>query len=154
MGFFFLMGKSTKCVQLLKPGVKRSVLLFFAPLIWSAVGVLLMVRGIGWIGSGTARWLVLIALSMGTLKSLFMLDKVAQKNSIRIQNMGGHSCIGAVYSWKTWLLVLLMMGMGIALRTLTTPGKIVGTIYFAIGWALFFSSRHGWLTWLGCFRRG
>ncbi len=148
------MGKSTKFVHRLKPGVKRSVLLFFAPLIWSSVGVLLMVRGLGWIGSGTARWLVLIALFMGMLKSLFMLDKVAQKNSIRIQDMGDKSCIGAVYTWKTWVLVLLMMGMGIALRTLTEPGKIVGTIYFAIGWALFFSSRHGWITWLDCVRRG
>jgi len=107
-----------------------------------------MFRGFLWIGSGNARWLVLAALLLGTLKSRYVLDKTAQKTLNRIKDFSGSKCCGAVYSWKTWLLVMVMMGSGIAMRTFTRPGMIIGTLYMAIGWALFLSSRHGWKQWL------
>jgi len=137
----------------LKPGVSRTVHLFAAPFLWTSIGLLLMVRGFGWIGPGPARWLVLAAIALGTVKSLFVLDKAARKSLQRIKNMDDNTCIGAVYSWKTWLLVILMMGFGITMRSLTQPGMVIGTLYVAIGWALFLSSRHGWLQWLEWIRR-
>ncbi len=130
-----------------KPGVNRSVHLFAAPLLWSGIGVLLMVRGTGWIGPGRPRLLLLAAVGLGTLKSFLVLDRTARRNVERIVRLRDGTCLGAVYSWKTWLLVLLMMGSGIAMRTLTEPGKVIGTLYVAIGWALLFSSRFGWLEW-------
>jgi len=139
--------------MILKPGVSRSVHLFAAPFLWTSIGLMLMVRGFGWIGPGPARWLVLLALVLGTLKSLFVLDRAARKCLQRIKDMDDNTCIGAVYSWKTWLLVALMMAFGITMRTLTEPGMVIGTLYVAIGWALLFSSRHGWLQWLQWIRR-
>jgi hypothetical protein len=109
---------------------------------------MLMYRGYNWIGPDKARWLILAAVVAGTVKSRFVLDRTIQKNTQRILSFSGNKCFGAVYSWKTWLLVLLMIGSGIALRTLTHPGIVVGTLYVAIGWALLFSSRHGWQQWL------
>ena len=137
----------------LKPGVSRSVHLFAAPFLWTAIGSMLMIRGFNWIGSGTARWLVLLALVLGTTKSLLVLDKTAKKSLQRIMEMDDNTCIGAVYSWKTWLLVALMMAFGITMRRLTEPGMVIGTLYTAIGWALFLSSRHGWIQWLQWLRR-
>lgn len=131
----------------LKPGVGRSVHLFISPLLWTVIGFVLMFRGWGWIGSGAARLLVVLALALGTVKSLFILDKTAGRCMDRIRAFDDHTCLGAVYSWKTWLLVLLMMTFGITMRRLTHPGNIVGTLYMAIGWALLFSSRRGWLGW-------
>lgn len=131
-----------------KPGVSRSVHLFIAPLLWTAIGSMLMVRGWGWLGSGSGQWLVVVAVSIGTLKSRFILDKTAKHSIQRIVAFEDGTCIGAVYSWKTWLLVALMMAAGITIRKLTEPGLIVGTIYFGIGWALALSSRLGWLAWL------
>ena len=132
----------------LTPRVNKSVHLFLAPCVWTGVGAMLMYRGYNWIGSGKARWLILAAIILGTVKSRFVLDKAIQKNTQRILSFTRNKCFGAVYSWKTWLLVLLMMGSGIALRTFTHPGMVVGTLYVAIGWALLFSSRHGWQQWL------
>jgi len=106
-----------------------------------------MVRGWGWIGPGIARMLVVLALVAGTLKSVFILDKTAARSIDRIKKFNDATCIGAVYSWKTWMLVMLMMTFGITMRTLTDPGMVIGTLYMAIGWALFFSSRRGWLAW-------
>jgi hypothetical protein len=114
---------------------------------------MLMVRGFGWIGSGMARWLLVPALLIGTAKSLLVLDKTARKSLARIMQLNDNTCIGAVYSWKTWLLVALMMASGITMRRLTEPGMVIGTIYLAIGWALFLSSRHGWQQWWGWIHR-
>ncbi len=137
----------------LKPGVSRSVHLFAAPLIWTAVGVMLMERGLGWMGLHFTLRLLVIALLIGTAKSLTILDRSAKKTLSRIMGFNERTCIGAVYPWKTWLFVILMMLVGLALRKLTHPGAIIGAMYFAIGWALLLSSRHGWAQWLHWLRR-
>ena len=131
-----------------RPDVSKSVHLFAAPLIWTAVGIMLMIRGLGWIAFSLTGWLLFIALFIGTIKSLTILDKSAKKNLNRIMTFNEKSCIGAVYPWRTWLLVILMMATGIALRSMTEPGLFLGTVYLAVGWGLLLSSRHGWEQWL------
>ncbi len=140
-------------ISRMKPGVSRAAHLFTAPFIWTVVGAVLMLRGWIWTGPGTARWFVLLALVLGTFKSLFVLDKTARRTIRRISDMEDGTCIGAVYSWKMWLLVGLMMASGITLRHLFHPGIVIGTLYMTIGWALFLSSRHGWLAWLHWLRK-
>jgi hypothetical protein len=137
----------------LTPNVGRSVHLFAAPLIWTAVGIMLMIRGLSWLGFHPTWGLLLIALSLGTFKSLTVLDRSAKKTLSRIMSLNEKSCIGAVYPWKTWLFVILMMATGIALRSMTEPGMFLGTIYVAVGWGLLLSSRHGWGHWLRRMRR-
>jgi hypothetical protein len=131
----------------LKPGVKRRVHLFAAPLLWTVVGTFLLVRGWDWIGPGKNRWFVLLAFVLGSVKSFLVLDKTARRSLTRISSLRDGTCLGAVYSWKTWLLVVLMMGSGIVLRRYFTPGVVIGTLYAAVGWALLLSSRLGWLEW-------
>ncbi len=132
--------------QQCKPGVGRKVHLFVAPLIWTVVGLVLIIRGSFWIGSGALPWLLAAAI-LGTAKSVLVLDKTASRSLERIYRLDEGACLGAVYSWKTWILVAVMMASGITLRHLTHPGPCIGTLYVAIGWALLFSSRHGWLAW-------
>ena len=132
----------------LKPGVNRSVHLFAAPFLWSAIGTMLIVRGAGWIGSGKNLLFIAPALLLGTLKSVYVLDRTARRGVERIVRLRDGTCLGAVYSWKTWMLVLLMMASGFLLRFFFEPGGIIGTLYVAIGWALILSSRHGWAGWL------
>ena len=114
---------------------------------------MLMIRGLGWIGLSLTCRLLFIAVLVGTIKSLMVLDRSAKKNLSRIMMFDKKSCIGAVYPWKTWLLVILMMASGIALRSMTEPGLFLGTVYFAVGWGLLLSSRHGWEHWVRRIRR-
>jgi hypothetical protein len=132
----------------LRPDVSKSVHLFVAPFIWTAVGTMLMIRGLGWIGFSLTCWLLVIAVFIGTIKSLTILDRSAKKTLDRIMTFNEKSCIGSIYPWRTWLLVILMMASGIALRSMTEPGLFLGTIYFAVGWSLLLSSRHGWEQWV------
>jgi len=132
---------------LAKPGAPRSVHLFAAPFLWTVIGAFLMTRGWGWLDPGQGKLLFLAALLLGTLKSLFILDKIARRSLARIIGFDDNTCLGAVYSWKSWLLVLLMMGAGMALRRFTQPGPYIATLYAAVGWALCLSSRLGWREW-------
>ena len=95
-----------------------------------------------------AFWLVLAALGLGTAKSVAVMDGTAKRGVQRIDNLKDGTCLGAVYTWKTWLLAGSMMGLGITMRRLMEPGPAIGILSMGIGWALFFSSRHPWDQWL------
>ncbi len=131
----------------LKPGAPRQIHLLLAAALWSGIGTMLIFRGVSWLMTVGGLWIIVPALIAGTVKSLLILDNTARKGVQRILEMADGRCLGAVYSIQTWLLVLVMMGTGIALRHSTLPREILGALYVTIGWALFFSSRHAWLVW-------
>ena len=130
-----------------KPGVSVRTHLFLAGLIWSIVGFFLLTNGIVFILLAEKMWLVPLGVVLGTVKTLFVLDRVARKNIVRIKEFGEKVCIGSVYSWKTWLLVAAMIGLGRFLRATVLPGEIVGLLYTAVGWALLLASRLMWREW-------
>lgn len=131
-----------------KPGVSPRVHLACAAGLWTAIGGFLLLRGIILLKNDSGVWLIVAGILLGSLKSLLILDRSARRGIERISTFADNTCIGAVYSWKTWLLVLTMMAMGILVRTLDFPPLLVGTVCVAIGWALIFSSRYGWQSWI------
>jgi len=136
-----------KTIRRFKPGVARKVHVFSAALLWTLIGGLLLYRGVGYLVQGGAFWPGLPALVVGTLKSYFILDKSARSGLHRISNFSDNTCIGAVYSWKTWLVVLLMMAFGILVRNTSLPALLKGAVCIAIGWSLLYSSRLAWKKW-------
>ncbi len=131
-----------------KPGVDKRVHLLLAALLWTMVGFFLLGRGGIWLLAAGKGWLVLPALLLGSGKSLFLLDKTAKKSINRILCFGDRTCLGAVYSIRTWLLVLAMIGAGYLLRQSALPKSLLGTLYATVGWALMLSSRLAWRAWL------
>jgi len=130
-----------------KPGVSIKTHLFLAALIWSVVGFFLLTNGFILISLKSQLWYAVVGLILGTAKTFFILDRVAQKNVKRIREFEDKVCIGSVYSWKTWLLVAGMIVLGRFLRTTVLPGEVVGLIYTAVGWALMLASRLIWIEW-------
>jgi len=131
----------------LKLNASRSVHLFVAAILWTVVGVSLISRGIVWLNGVESLWIVIPALIVGTVKSLFMLDKSAKKSVDRIIATRDGRCLGGVYSFKTWLLVLVMMAAGCLMRNSSLPKEFLGLFYVSIGWGLLFSSRNAWIAW-------
>jgi hypothetical protein len=131
----------------LKPNASRSVHLFVVASLWTAVGFILMSRGIVWLNAIDKLWLVLPALLIGSMKSLFMLDKSAKKIINRIISTRDGRCFWGIYSVKTWLLILVMMITGCLIRNSSLPKEFLGLFYISIGWGLFFSSRKAWIAW-------
>lgn len=132
-----------------KPGIPVHGHLLVAALIWSVVGTFLMLNGFLLVGTVGKYWLVLLAICLGTAKALLILDRVAHKNILRLQGFDDGACVGSVYSWRTWLMVLMMILLGRFLRTTLLPGSVIGFIYLAVGWGLLMASR---LMWLARFR--
>lgn len=93
-------------------------------------------------------FLVIVGILLGSMKSYLVLNKSAAKGVERIKRFGDKTCIGAVYSWRTWLLVAAMMVLGVMLRMSPVPVAVIGTICTAIGWSLLYSSRFGWQQWV------
>lgn len=115
--------------------------------IWFLVGIILLVRGISWLISVDQLWIILPGIVLGTVKAIYMLERAAQKNINRIVAGGNGKCLGGVYSWKTWLLVFVMMGLGCLLRHSSLPKELLGLFYVSIGWGLLFASRKCWGAW-------
>jgi len=130
-----------------KPGVSIRSHLILAALIWTIVGSVLMIIGIYWAHAAGHLLYGLSGVLVGTAKSYFILDRVARKNIRRIRDFEDKVCFGSVYSWKTWLLVAAMIGLGRLLRTTVLSGQVAGLIYAAVGWGLLLSSRLMWKTW-------
>ncbi len=107
---------------------------------------MLIYRGWHWLGGGF-HWVLLLAFVLGSLKSFLVLDRITRRAVYRIRHFDDNTCLGAVYSWQSWLMVLLMVLTGVGVRHFWTPGPFLATLYLAIGWALLFSSRLGWMAY-------
>lgn len=134
-------------LQRLKPGVSVKSLLLSASLIWTVIGGGLLWVGTSWALPIIPLWLLAMAVTIGTLKSFYILDRFALKNSLRIEALPDKTCIGGIYSPRTWLLVIMMMAVGRLLRTSSIPRELIGFLYFVVGWGLLLSSRIAWRTW-------
>lgn len=131
----------------LKPVVARRSQMLVAAILWSSVGTLLLCRGVQiLIVRGQFMWFA-VALVLGLIKARMILDRSATKIAERIGRLKERSCLGAMYSWKTCIWVVLMIIAGRLLRISPLPILVLGVIYTAIGEALFLSSRILWQHW-------
>ncbi len=129
-----------------KPGASRRIHLLLSAAIWSAVGLMLLGKGLYRARGGTT-FIVLLAtagLVAGALKSRYVLDRAAGRTIARIHTLEEGTWLGAVYSMKTWLMVAGMIVTGVLLKYSPLPTIILCFIYFTVGWALLFSSRCAW----------
>ena len=98
---------------------------------------------IGWLVQfeGPDAW---IYPAIGFLAALvihhFGFLRVVDKNLRRISKMEEKTCVFAFMSWKSYLIVLVMVGMGIGLRHSSIPKQYLAVLYIGIGLALFLSS--------------
>lgn len=130
----------------LKPGASARTHLLVAALMWSFIGIYLMVRGI-FLTSGLTVVLFLLAAGLGAVKARLILDRAVRKSIARILSRRNSVCLGGVYSWKMWGLVVIMMIGGRLLRDSVLPAAAISVIYVAVGWGLLLSSRLFWKQW-------
>jgi hypothetical protein len=133
-----------------KPAASRRVHMFAAGLLWTLVGILLAASGTLWVlasGSGLAVPVLILAGAGGAAKARFILRKSARRVAERIERRGDGRCLGGFLSWKSWLLVLAMMGFGRLLRASPLPPLVRGGIYAAVGVALLGASLFLWKRW-------
>jgi len=129
----------------LKPSVSKYWLMALAGLMWSAVGIMLCRMAYIWLMAVPGRWALLLG-SIGLISALaayrFGFSKIALKNIFRLCLLPDKTCIFAFQAWKSYLIIIFMIALGITMRHSPFPKHFLAVIYETIGGALFFSSFH------------
>ena len=127
----------------LKPAVDKRVLLLLAGLMWFGVGILLLWMAISWLHTFQVRgsW---IFTGIGIITALFVHHfgflKIVDKNLDRLLPMEGKRCLFSFITWKSYLIIIVMVALGIALRHSPIPKPYLSILYIGIGLALILSS--------------
>jgi len=135
-----------RCIS---PDASERTQLVAAAIMWLIGSSILLIRGSSYLGG--LHWYLLIlvvALILGLAKAHLMLFKVANGAIQRIRNRGRAHFFG-FFSLKSWLLVAVMMGGGIALRGVIVEssqlgGSFLGIVYLGVGTALLVADAVFW----------
>jgi len=122
--------------------VDKRVLIFMAGLMWCGVGVMLIRYAISWLSLCNGKEQILF-YSAGFLAAMpihhFGFLKIADKNINRLLPLTEKKSPFSFMTPKSYLIVIVMVSMGIALRHSPIPKKFLSLLYNGIGLALFLS---------------
>jgi hypothetical protein len=124
------------------PSVDKRILVLMAGLMWCGVGVMLMRFAFRWLEPLGFRQASLF-YAAGFLAAMpihhFGFLKIADKNLNRLLPITTKKCFFSFMTWRSYLIVLVMVSMGIALRHSAIPKNYLSVLYNGIGLALFLS---------------
>ncbi len=129
--------------DLLKPAVTKSVLLLLAGLVWLCVGTMLLAFAYAWL-SDAPRTIAFMFSGFGIVLALlvhhFGFLKIVDKNIERILPMVEKKCLFSFITWKSYMIILVMVALGTLLRHSAIPHQDLAILYTGIGLALILSS--------------
>jgi len=125
-----------------EPAAKRKTLVATAGVVWLVVGTLLSAIALMWLSASSSIYYLLGALGLvaGLVVSKFGFSRILRRNIERIKALSPHKeriCIFAFQAIQSYLLILVMAGLGYTLRHLPIPHVYLAAIYLTIGVALF-----------------
>jgi len=129
------------------PTVSKRWLHLAAGLIWTAVGVMLLSLAVGWlrpVGLPAALPYVFAGVLLTLAFHFLSFSKLAGKNVGRIEQIRGKKTgLFAFQAWKSYLVIVFMIALGVTLRHYTPiPKPFLAIIYMGVGGGLFLSSLH------------
>jgi hypothetical protein len=129
-------------IRKFNPAVDKKILVFMAGSMWCGVGVMLVLFAVSWLNvyDGREKWVYYLC---GFLAAMpihhFGFLKLVDKNLNRLLPVTEKKCIFSFMTWKSYIIVLIMMSMGIGLRHSAIPKQYLSILYIGIGLALFLS---------------
>ena len=132
-----------KTTDKMRPAVDKSALIFLAFCIWVIVGTVLLSLAYSWLKASQVNHSLLFAAG-GVAAALvihhFGFLKIVDKNLGRILPMEGKKCAFAFMTWKSYIIVAVMINMGTLLRHSVIPKTYLSILYIGIGLSLILSS--------------
>jgi uncharacterized membrane protein YuzA (DUF378 family) len=125
------------------PAVDKKFLIALSGIIWTVVGVMLCNLAATWLMQTPVKSLMIFALpglALALLIHYFGFLKLVDKNIARIMEKEGKVCIFGFQPWKSYLIILIMISMGITLRSSELPKQYLAIIYIGFGGAMLLSS--------------
>lgn len=124
------------------PAVDKKILILLAGLMWCGVGVMLIRYAVLWLSAFSIKEQVFFYL-IGFMAALpihfFGFIRIARKNLRRLMPMEVKKCVFSFMTWRSYLIVLFMVSLGITLRHSSLPKQYLSILYNGIGLALFLS---------------
>ncbi|VBB47186.1 conserved membrane hypothetical protein [uncultured Paludibacter sp.] len=112
--------KLNSIIKKLKPSVPKRYLMLIAGCVWSFAGGMLLGKGINMLLAypNEIWWKLLTAIPLGVVFYIFMFSKIFKKHSERIFAIKHDKpCAFSFFNWNSYILMVLMMSLGIFLRT-------------------------------------
>ncbi len=125
------------------PTVDKRFLVALSGILWSGVGIMLCRLAVKWLSMPEAQngiWLGTAGIILSLLIHHFGFLKLVDKNITRITAKKGKVCIFGFQPWKSYFLILIMIGMGTMLRHSSMPKHYLSVIYTGFGGAMLLSS--------------
>lgn len=124
----------------LKPAVDKKILVFLAGFMWCGVGLMLIRLAVSWLShTGDKALFYLTGFFSAMLIHHFGFLRIADKNLGRLMPLEEKKCIFSFMTWKSYIIVLVMVTLGITLRHSGIPKNYLSVLYIGIGLALFLS---------------
>lgn len=125
-----------------KPAIHKKILIVIAGAIWCCVGIMLSLMAVKWlyIYKGNIWFFAIPGFIAALVIHHFGFLRIVNKNLGRISGLPERPCIFSFISWKSYLIIIIMIAMGITLRHSPIPKQYLSVIYLGIGLALFLSS--------------
>ena len=133
----------SKMTDKIKPAVDKSALLFLSFFVWVVVGTVLLSLAYSWLkASQMNNSMLFVAMGVGAALLIhhFGFLKIVDKNLGRILPMEGKKCAFSFMTWKSYLIMAVMVTMGTLLRHSTIPKTYLSVLYIGIGLSLILSS--------------
>ncbi len=127
----------------IKPAVNKRVLLFLAGFMWLGVGTMLLFLSFSFLNAFRASNSFLfggIGIIVALIVHHFGFLKIVDKNLGRILPMEGTKCVFSFITWKSYIIIVVMVAMGVILRHSPIPKPYLSILYIGIGLALLLSS--------------
>ena len=129
-------------IRKFNPGVDKSILILMGGMMWCGVGIMLIRYAVSWLSLCSLKDQICF-YSAGFLAAMpihhFGFIKIATRNINRILTIREKTSPFAFMTWKSYLIVLVMVSMGIALRHSSLPKQYLSILYNGIGLGLFLS---------------
>jgi hypothetical protein len=129
-------------LEKLNPAVHKKYLLLTAGVMWCGVGVMLISFALSWLAhyEGRGKLLYYAAGLLAGMPIHFMgFSKLAQKNIDRLMSIEGKKCFFSFITWKSYLIIIFMVALGITLRHSALPKQYLSILYNGLGIGLFLS---------------
>lgn len=124
------------------PRVDKRILVLLAGLMWCGVGVMLVRYAVSWLSLLTGKEQIFYyAAGFITAMPIHHLGflNIADKNLNRLMPLAEKKCLFSFITWKSYIIILIMVVMGLALRHSSLPKRYLSILYNGIGLALFLS---------------
>jgi hypothetical protein len=126
-----------------KPSATKRVLLFLAGFVWLCAGSMLLSLAYDWLSDAPGTIFIMFlgfGITLALVVHHFGFLKIVDKNIERILPMDDKRCLFSFITWQSYIIVIVMVGMGTLLRRSAIPQHYLAILYTGIGLALVLSS--------------